>query len=220
MSTPEPTAPAPQISPVLALQLRVRWLEALIHGLRPQPAQQQQGQPPLTRRAQDLQDQLGAIVRSNDAVRHFVDKWDTHAHLLSPAFALSPTSSSQDPSLAEFDGFDALLADMESDIRSADSALREIAELDANGATGAGNLAQHEALQPRLRALLQDQDEDVEAASQLEKRVADILRRYSIEVDVLSELFVSWNGAINAVEDRVAQLERERGEKQRLGLVA
>lgn len=78
--------------------------------------------------------------------------------------------------------FDALLADMETDIRQADSALREIATLETAGATGAGKLAQHEELQPRLRALIQAHEDDMEAASRLERRVAELLRRYAVEV--------------------------------------
>jgi len=198
-SAPAPVVAAPgQISPALALQLRVRWLEALIHGLRstPAPAQlgtsQQQQQQSLTRRAHDVQTQLEGVARSNDAIRHFLDKWDQHAQLLSPAFALSPSSSSDSAQL--FDGsvgaFDALLADTEPDIRAADSALREIADLESAGVTGAGRLAEHEALQPRLRALVQAQEEDLETASQLERRVGELLRRYAIEVRGLNCTFI------------------------------
>lgn len=39
------------------------------------------------------------------------------------------------------------------------------------------------------------------------------------QIDTLSELFVSWNATVNEVEDRVAALEREKVEKQRLGLI-
>jgi hypothetical protein len=38
------------------------------------------------------------------------------------------------------------------------------------------------------------------------------------QVDALSELFVEWNDALTLAEDKITALERERSEKQRLGL--
>lgn len=38
------------------------------------------------------------------------------------------------------------------------------------------------------------------------------------QVDALSELFVAWDDTITLSEDRTTKLEREREERQRLGL--
>ena len=38
------------------------------------------------------------------------------------------------------------------------------------------------------------------------------------QVDTLSELFVAWDDAITGAEDAIVQLEREKGERRRLGL--
>ncbi|KZV79888.1 hypothetical protein EXIGLDRAFT_734026 [Exidia glandulosa HHB12029] len=217
-SNPSSSTPAPAnpISPLVALQLRIRWLEALVLGLRPTgvssaPAGPQQ---PLARRALDAQARLDSIVASNDSLRHFMNHYDEYAHLLTPAFALSPPASQQPDAGA----LDALLVEMEQDIRAADRDLREIDELEKGGATGAGKLIEHEQLQPRLRALVQAHEEDMQLAAKLEERIAVLLRRYATEVDALSELFVSWNGAINEFESRVGHMEKDKAERQRLGL--
>lgn len=194
----------------------MRWLEAIVLGIRPgassTPAPA--GQQALARRALETQARLDTIVSSNDSLRRFMDHYDEYAHLLTPAFALSPPASQQ----PEAGAVDALLVEMEQDIRGADRDLREIDELEKAGATGAGKLVQHEQLQPRLRALVQAHEEDMELAAKLEQRISVLLRRYATEVDALSELFVSWNGSINEMEDRVAHMDKDRAERQRLGL--
>ena len=70
-------------------------------------------------------------------------KWadDRHAHLLSPAFALSGLIS-EAPNYKQLsvEEIDALLLEMEPDIRAADRDLQEINELEKKGVTGPGKL--------------------------------------------------------------------------------
>ncbi|EJD54182.1 hypothetical protein AURDEDRAFT_179412 [Auricularia subglabra TFB-10046 SS5] len=205
------------ITPLVALQLRLRWLEAVINGLRPGSMSAiPRDQAQLARRALDTQAKFNAIVNSNDSLKRFMDHYDEYAHLLTPAFALSPAGPSA--TQPESGAVDALLVEMESDIRAADRDLREISELEKSGVTGAGRLVEHEQLQPRLRALVQAHEEDMDIAARLEQRIAVLLRRYATEIDALSELFMSWNGTINDIEDRVTQMEKDRADKRRLGL--
>ena len=100
---------------------------------------------------------------------------------------------------------DALLAEMEPDIRAADRDLREIELLEKRGVLGAGKLAgkefsccfriieiaqqiltvalsDHESLHPRLEALQKAHTEDLETARELEGRIASVLRRYTSRV--------------------------------------
>jgi hypothetical protein len=80
---------------------------------------------------------------------------DRHAHLLTPSFALSgtisaspgtssssSTSSPPAPSYEEMSPseLEALLSEMEPDIRSADRDMREIEVLEGKGVTGSGKL--------------------------------------------------------------------------------
>ncbi|KAH9849929.1 hypothetical protein C2E23DRAFT_736334 [Lenzites betulinus] len=226
------TAPAPappSISPMLSLELRLRWLETLLFGAKhdaPEQAAKGGAKPgelkdgdTLARRAEVLQRRLDSVVQNSDGLKRFLDRYDQYAHLLSPQFALSgslqmtpPTYENMSPSELE-----AFLGEMESDIRTAERDLREISALEAKGVTGAGKLNDYEALQPRLEALFKAHDEDLNTAAALEKRIALLMDRYATNVDTLSELFVSWDQSIRDTEDEVHRMERDRTEKQKLG---
>ncbi|KAG6880705.1 hypothetical protein C0992_002935, partial [Termitomyces sp. T32_za158] len=63
---------------------------------------------------------------------------DQYAHFLSPAFALSDSASEGNTmSVAQLE---ALLTEMEPDIRAAERDMREIEMLESKGVTGAGKL--------------------------------------------------------------------------------
>lgn len=161
------------IDPTLSLDLRLRWLEAILLGVkqdtrdkkgkeREKPHELNSGET-LFRVAEDLQRRLDAIVEGNEALKRFVDHCssrhsvvdvtsltrayvyssdDQHAHLLTPAFALSgllPDPPSYDNMSPE--QLEALLAEMEPDIRAADRDMHEIELLEQKGVTGAGKLA-------------------------------------------------------------------------------
>jgi len=221
------TAPPPVIDPTLSLELRLRWLEVILLGVR-QDAKDRKGKEKsnelkhgetLIKLAEDVQQRLDTAVENNDGLKRFMDHYDQHAHLLTPAFALSGAASSQPPSYENMspDELEAFLTEMEPDIRAADRDMREIEVLEKKGVTGAGKLPDYEELRPRLDILMRAHKEDLKQAASLEKRIAAIMERHTTHVDALSELFVAWDDTITEAEDKVAKLEREREERKRMG---
>ncbi|KAJ7155353.1 hypothetical protein C8R43DRAFT_999462 [Mycena crocata] len=228
LPSPAPTIPEaqskgspPVIEPALSLELRLRWLEAILLGVR-QDARDRKGKEreslshgeTLIRAAQDLQKRLNVIVSGNDGLKRFMDHYDQHAHLLTPSFALSEAPTYETMSASEVEAF---LVEMEPDIRAAERDMQEIEALEKKGVTGAGKLGDYEALQPRLDALLKGHQEDLELAASLEKRVARLMESHATQVDALSELFVAWDDTVMDAEDKILRLERDRLERQRLG---
>ncbi|KAL4065863.1 hypothetical protein V8B97DRAFT_1914439 [Scleroderma yunnanense] len=223
-----PSAPA-SIDPALSLELRIRWLEALLLGVR-QDARERKGKDKLSdlkagetlvRLTENVQHRLNAVVESNDGLKKFMSQYDHYDHLLTPAFAYSGTSSpaltpSNDQNISP-EELEALLAEMEPDIRAADRDMREIELLVQKGILGAGKLTDYEALQPRLQTLLAAQEEDRVLAASLEKRIAVLVNRHATHVDALSELFVAWDDILSDTESKIRKLERERMEKHKLG---
>lgn len=223
----EPSIAPPVIDPALSLELRLRWLEALLLGVR-QDARDRKGKDKapelkhgetLIRLAEDVQRRLDNVIQSNDGLQRFMSKYDLHAHLLTAAFALSgvlpgpaPTYENMSPEELE-----ALLVEMEPEIRAADRDMREIEMLEQKGVTAAGKLADYETLQPRLDALLKAHQEDIRLVASLEKRIAALVDRHATHVDALSELFVAWDDVLTETENKVIKLERDREERQRLG---
>ncbi|KAG1860725.1 hypothetical protein DFJ58DRAFT_726001 [Suillus subalutaceus] len=223
----EPSTAPPAIDPALSLELRLRWLEALLLGVR-QDARDRKGKDKvpelkhgetLIRLAEDVQRRLDNVIQSNDGLQRFMSKYDLHAHLLTAAFALSgvlpgpaPTYENMSPEELE-----ALLVEMEPEIRAVDRDMREIEILEQKGVTAAGKLADYETLQPRLDALLKAHQEDIRLAASLEKRIAALVDRHATHVDALSELFVAWDDVLTETENKVIKLERDREERQRLG---
>ncbi|KAL1723042.1 hypothetical protein EV715DRAFT_191543 [Schizophyllum commune] len=226
---PQPPQPLPPpekahaavIDPVLSLELRLRWLEAILLGVKQNTRRNDlKHNETLVRAADDIQRRLNTIVEGNEGLKKFVQNYDQHAHLLTPAFALSGVLSDQPPAYESMSGaeLEALLAEMEPDIRAADRDMREIEMLEGKGVTGAGKLGDYEALKPRLQALLKAHEEDAARASSLERRVANLMERHATNVDALSELFVIWDDALSNAEHKTSLLEREHTERQRLGL--
>ncbi|KAA1469119.1 hypothetical protein DENSPDRAFT_857717 [Dentipellis sp. KUC8613] len=231
-----PAAPPPNIAPVQSLEMRLRWLEALVYGVRQDAGKDGRSRhsrlisgtdkrielkkgETLIRSAEEAQRRMDNIVEGNDGLRRFIDHYEQHAELLTPAFALSGTLPTTPPvyqnmSPSELEAF---LAELEPDIRAADRDMREIDMLEKKGVTAAGKLPDYEPLQPRLTALIARHHEDAQMASALEKRVANIMKQYATQVDNLSELFVAWDEAVREAEEHVTKLEREREQRERLG---
>ncbi|KAI9450547.1 hypothetical protein F5148DRAFT_1336490 [Russula earlei] len=218
----------PQLTPTQSLEVRVRWLEAIIHGamhdelhagLSERKPELKRGET-LMRAAEHTQRRMNDLAGTLDVLRRFIGHYEHHAQYLTPAFALSGTLPTMQPpeykdmSHAELA---ALAAELEPDIRAADQDMREIHILQQKGMTGAGTLSGHEVLQPRLEALLLRHKEDLDRAAALERRVAGIVRQYAMQVDKLSELFVAWDDTLRVVEDRVGRLDKEREERLRRG---
>lgn len=94
-STSPPTSPipgAPKISPEVALQLRIRWLEALLLGVNDEKRQektkksvveqtkdvddeddQEPVQDTLLRRAEEVQRKLDLVLSENDGLKRFIE---------------------------------------------------------------------------------------------------------------------------------------------------
>ncbi|KAI0251591.1 hypothetical protein BJV78DRAFT_1275307 [Lactifluus subvellereus] len=238
VSSPPPSLP--HLAPIQSLELRIRWLEALLYGpkhdeslagLRVRQPELKRGET-LVRAAEHAQRRMDDIANTYDVLRKFISHYEQHAQYLTPAFALSGTLPTITPS--EYTHMSpaelaALVTELEPDIRAADNDMREIDALQQKGVTGAGKLSDYETLQPRLEALLLRHEEDLERAAALEKRVAGIVRQYAIQacfaphpptaaqVDSLSELFVAWDEMLHAAEDRIGKLEKEREERSRRG---
>ncbi|KAG5219631.1 Dynactin [Salix suchowensis] len=211
---PEPPVVAPTIDPELSLELRLRWLEALILGTKydhkgkeTEPAgtvagstrnELKQGET-LVRAVEDIQKSLNLAVENNDGSR---SSW------------IIPSYSMMSPEELE-----AFITEMEPEIRAADHDMREIEALSNKGVLNAGKLADHEALRPRLDAVVKAYEEDLERAAALEHRLARLMERNATlvsrpecrirmflkignQVDALSELFVIWDDAITNAEAR------------------
>jgi hypothetical protein len=76
-----PNPPPPVIDPVLSLELRLRWLEAILLGVR-QDAKDHKGKDKvhglkngqtLMRLAEDIQRSLEGVVESNEGLKRFMD---------------------------------------------------------------------------------------------------------------------------------------------------
>ncbi|KIY62612.1 hypothetical protein CYLTODRAFT_494521 [Cylindrobasidium torrendii FP15055 ss-10] len=216
---PELSAPAPTIAPELSLELRLRWLEAIVFGVKQDkkgkaklPADQT-----LVRTTDALQRRLDSVVEGNDGLKKFMRQYDKYAHLLTPTFALGGLLPDTPHEEMSDEALDALIAEMENDIRSADRDMREIEELVKKGATGAGKMADYEDLVPRLEALMKAHDEDLVQTTEIERRIAVLLDRHATQIDALSELFVAWDDTLTDAEAKVAKLERAKAERTRLG---
>jgi len=224
---PEPLTAPPVIDPALSLELRLRWLEALLLGVR-QDAKDRKGKDKvpelkhgetLVRLAEDVQRRLDGVIQSNEGLQRFMSKYDMHAHLLTASFAMSGVLPGPAPAYENMspEELEALLVEMEPEIRAADRDMREIEMLEQKGVTAAGKLADYEVLQPRLDALLKARQEDIKLAASLEKRIAGLVDRHATHVNALSELFVAWDDILAETENKVTKLERDREERQRLG---
>ncbi|KAG5353553.1 hypothetical protein J132_06506 [Termitomyces sp. J132] len=222
--------PKTPIDPRLALDLRLRWLEALLVGVgvglgvesAPRTGRKSTEKAPghtfsLCRAAEDLQRRLDAVVASNEGLRRFLAQYDQHAHFLNPAFALSDPTYEEEHTMSVVQ-LEAFLAEMEPDIRAAERDMSEIEMLESKGVTGVGQLGSYEELQNRLDKLMAQHRADAELAASLEKRIANLMERNATQVDALSELFVAWDDTITDVEDNITRLEKERRERRRLGL--
>ncbi|KAH9972537.1 hypothetical protein BGW80DRAFT_1227379 [Lactifluus volemus] len=203
-----------------SLELRLRWLEALIYGVSLAHKLQLKRGETLVRAAQHAQKRLNDIASSHDVLQKFISHHEQHAQYLTPTFALSGTLPTiTPPEYAQMSPAElaALATELEPDIRAADNDMREIDALQQKGVTGAGKLSDYEELQPRLEGLLLRHEEDLERTATLEKRVAAVVQQYALQVDSLSELFVAWDEMLCAAEDRIGKLEKEREERYRHG---
>jgi P-type Cu+ transporter len=160
-------APPTKIDPLIALELRLRWLEALILGVKQDlgRASLKHGET-VSRLAETVQRNLNKAVQGNEGLTKFMDQCmssfsfsfsfpfpvyprillfldidDQHSPLLMPSFVLSdtvPDPPTYDKMSAE--ELDAYLTEMEPEIRTADRDMLEVEALEKRGVTGAGRL--------------------------------------------------------------------------------
>jgi hypothetical protein len=92
----KPTPIQPAIDPVLSLELRLRWLEALLLGVRQDvkgtKVKEMKHGETLVRLAEEVQRRLNAVVSSNEGLKRFMD------HCLSGISHLSSVNLSGFPS--------------------------------------------------------------------------------------------------------------------------
>lgn len=160
--TSPPSRPA-VIDPILSLQLRIRWLEALVAGMK-NPDQKRHDaleKDTLIQRAEGIRESLNEAFEGNEACKKFIKNCkdysrqltvvltfnclidDQYAQLLATAAGSTSSGSEIPPTYDTLpqEEFETLLGEQDPDIRAADRDLREIDELDSRGITAAGKLA-------------------------------------------------------------------------------
>lgn len=73
-------------------------------------------------------------------------------------------------------------------------------ELDEHGATGSGQLQEHEPLRERLQACLEQQHSLETQFMEAQARATSLLQRYDLYVDQLSSIFVALDAKIQQIE--------------------
>ncbi|GAA5904015.1 uncharacterized protein JCM6883_002055 [Sporobolomyces salmoneus] len=194
------------ITPQLALDLRLRFLESLISpDSRTSPIS-------LARRVSHIEAQLKQALdsgASTDAVRRFVQNYDSNAPLLSVApVPIQPPDQDSLSTPAKV----SLVLEAENEIRTLERDLREIETLHQRGVVEAGKLPEHEALKTPLKQLMTETRPVATAYASLEDRTMILLQQYNDYITNLSELFVSWNDLITEAETTVTKLEKQRNE--------
>lgn len=125
------------------------------------------------------------------------------------------------------DEFDALLAEMEPEIKSAEGDLRAIEVLENKDVLSAGKLtgllpvlrlyypghssnepSDYEPLLPRLERLVKLHEEDSQTAAALEKKVASILERYATQVSLSLNALATRNSSFPTGRRSIRALRR------------
>ncbi|KZT53884.1 hypothetical protein CALCODRAFT_485976 [Calocera cornea HHB12733] len=208
---------APEMTPEVSLEIRLRWLEALVLGAGgrrvPPGRPAKQLTHPLVREAEEVQDRLAAICKDNLPLKRFMSCFDLYAPLLPPPEDQPAPPDSLTPEEAAI-----YLAEAEPDVRAADRDMADIKELERKGVLNAGRLPEHAALKPRLRDLMKQHSKNRQKFANIEKRLMGILQSYASSIDSLSEKFVELNEIVADAEIEVARLEREKAEREKRGL--
>ena len=206
---------APAITPELSLELRLRWLETLLYGVKQKDKPLAKGET-LLRNAQQIQKRLDDIVQNNDSLRKFMDQCtrrpsahpsamhltvsirvdDQYAHLLTLSGIIPnalPSYENMTPS--EFETF---LQEMEPDIRAADRDMREIEALDQKGVAAVGKLT---SACPALRLFLTHSNDQPTDYQTLRPRIKALLEAHKQDVELAASLekrtaaLINQNGA-------------------------
>ncbi|GJN88776.1 hypothetical protein Rhopal_001745-T1 [Rhodotorula paludigena] len=206
----QPAREPQQISPTLALDLRIRFLETLLRAP-PHSSSPNSSPASLARRVahvhEALQQALETPQGGTDAVRRFVQNYELNSPLLTPALPSAPPEPDAPTSSASKL---ALVLEAEHDLRTLERDLRELAVLDERGVVGAGQLADHEALRPTLDDVVTKVKPVAKEYVSLEQRTTALLQGYNDYISTMSELFVSWDEILGEAEAQVARLEKQK----------
>lgn len=207
----------PEMTPEVSLELRLRWLEALVlgsGGRRTLPGRQTK---PLThavvREAEEVQERLAAICKDNLSLKRFLSCFDLYTPLLPP-----PEHQPAPPDSLAPDEAAIYFAEAEADVRTADRDMSDIKELERKGILNAGRLPEHDALKPRLRELMKQHSKNRSKFTDVERRIMGLLQSYASSIDTLSEKFVELNEIVADAEVEVTRLEKEKAERAKRGL--
>ncbi|KZO92403.1 hypothetical protein CALVIDRAFT_309988 [Calocera viscosa TUFC12733] len=208
---------AAEMTPEVSLELRLRWLEALVLGSGgrrvPPGRHSKQLTHPLVREADEVQERLAAICKDNLSLKRFMSCFDLYAPLLPPPDDQPAPPDSLTPEEAA-----AYFAEAEADVRAADRDMADIKELERKGVVHAGRLPEQDALRPRLRNVMKHHSNNRKKFADMEKRVMGLLQTYASSIDTLSEKFVELSEILAGAEIEVARLEKEKAERTKRGL--
>jgi len=208
---------APEMTPEVSLELRLRWLEALVLGAggrRAPPGRQTKPLThPLVREAEEVQERLADICKDNLPLKRFLSCFELYAPLLPP-----PDDQPAPPESLTPDEAAIYFAEAEVDVRAADRDMADIKELERKGVLNAGRLPEHEALKPRLRDLMKQHSKNRTRFADIERRLMLVLQDYASSIDTVSEKFVELNEMVAEAEIEVARLEKEKAERAKRGL--
>ncbi|GAA5983415.1 hypothetical protein JCM5350_007642 [Sporobolomyces pararoseus] len=197
------------ITPHLALDLRLRFIESLISP-NSQSSSNSSTSVSLARRVSHIEAQLKQAlesVGSTDALRRFVQNYDSNSPLLSVAPLPMNLPDSNEMSI---EAKVSLILEAENEIKTLERDLREIEVLNQRGVVEAGKLPEHEKLKGPLDQLANDTKPVATAYMSLEDRTTVLLQRYNDYITELSELFISWNDLITEAEATVTKLEKQK----------
>ncbi|GAA5978569.1 hypothetical protein JCM10908_004408 [Rhodotorula pacifica] len=205
--TREPQSEA--LSPAVALELRLRFLESLL-APPPTASAAASRRVPITRHVAALQEQLRSSIEKqgngSDAINSFVANYDANAPLLSVGSL---------PNEADSEGLTAeakatLILEAEHEIRTLEKDLRELQVLNEQNVVDAGRLPDHEQLKESLAQTRTAAVPLSHKYSDLEARTTVLLQRYNHYISTMSELFVSWDDLLTEAETALTRMEKAR----------
>ncbi|KAM0792160.1 hypothetical protein ACM66B_004857 [Microbotryomycetes sp. NB124-2] len=205
------------VTPEVALELRLRYLEAL---LVPPPPHDGHGDgaadssnASVLRRVSTINETLSTAtdtIQGTEAIKRFISSYDLNEPLLkhqSTVNTLPRPTESEDLSV---NSKLTLLLDFEQDVTRLERDLREIQVFDEKDVVGAGRLAEHEHMAPELEEIRKRLAPLSEEYAALDTQALALLERYSAHISNLSEKFIAWNDVLTAAEQAVTNIEKQR----------
>lgn len=180
---PDP-ARAAEISPSLALDLRLRRLEATVGS---GPLASSPSSKAILLRALAAQQQIDASTSTHTALRRFASEFESNRRILDSALRLSDsTQANAHETLSAADKI-LLVQEAEAEMRAMERVLLECQALDARGVAGSGTLSECDTLQPSLSRLSDAQRDEIAIKhDQLEERLFHALETYQSNVSLAS----------------------------------